>query len=537
MNWNSALDLLNNLLERAKEETGKTFITSREIAALEAVLTSIVSDDMAGEKVSAPNEAASPPPKLLNAVLVAPEDVIEKSTLCIDFGTSFSKAFAAVDTGKELPTIVDLPIGMNSGWTQPLVTPSEMLIADDQIHFGARARKIFDDSEAAPERLIDSIKQYMTLGADVSNLGQIRLDEKKDPKQQLFQRDVLVLYLAHLTYLVEAALHGKGFGRNMRRRFAHPAWDDANREGNEREMKRMMAEAVVLARSLGDRLVETLKVSEARAAIDELREYAHSLPMLLIGEPVREATAAGAGALLGLPPNQRAPYLIVDIGAGTTDVAGCICVSNPNWDRNRVTEVTSAAKAIKSAGNVLDNALVRALLQKSHLIQGTAEYQAAASSLSRYKRLNKERLFTDGNLLVELPTEEIVELALSEFLQFQPVLAFTESIRKVITDSAFAVAGSGSRVNIVATGGGAKLPMIRTIVDEGVQREGRRIALDWQNPSPEGMSSAYPDLVDPYPQIAVALGGALPDLPEQRKSILAGLSDVPKYYMKPGYKG
>lgn len=536
MNRHTAIDLLSNLLERAREETGKTFVTSRELVALDTLLKSIDSGLLDRATPSPQEEGTSDKRKLLSSVAVAEEDVIAKAALCIDFGTSFSKAFASIDTGDELPNIIDLPIGKNSGWTQPLTTPSEMLISEDVIYFGARARKIFDDTQAAPERLIDSIKQYMTLGADVSNLGQIRLDEKKDPKQQLFQRDVLVLYLAHLTFLVETALEAKGLGANMRRRFAHPAWDDANREGNEREMKRMMAQAVVLARSFGDRLVDSLKLSDARAALDELRELEDDLPMILIGEPVREATAAGAGALLGLPSNRRAPYLIVDIGAGTTDVAGCICVSNPNWDRNRVTEVTSAAKAIKSAGNVLDNALVRALVQKSHLAQGSAEYQAAAAALNRHKRLNKERLFADGSLIFELPTQEILELTLAEFLEFAPVKAFTESIRKLITDSAFAVAGNLSRVNIVATGGGARLPMIRKIAEEGVERDGRRIALDWQNPAPEGMATKYPDLVDPYPQIAVALGGALPDLPEQRKSIAAGLSDAPKYYMTPGYK-
>lgn len=536
MNWNGAVDLLNNLLERAKEEAGKTFVTSREVAALDLVLSKIDGLDFTNAPLISSNDIPPEPRGLLQSILVAPDDVVTKSTLCIDFGTSFSKAFATVDSGKALPTIIDLAIGKHSGWGQPLVTPSEMIIADDSIYFGAQARKIFDDTEAAPERLIDSIKQYMTLGANVLNLSKIRLDEKKDPKQILFQRDVLVLYLAHLTYLVETCLEEKGLSKNIRRRFAHPAWDDINREGNEQEMKRMMAEAILLARSLGDRLVEKLSLPEARKALDELREYSQSLPMILIGEPVREATAAGAGALLGMSLDQRATFLIVDIGAGTTDVAGCICVSNSAWDRNRVTEVTSAAKAIKSAGNVLDNALVRALLQKSHLAQGTAEYQAAAAALSRHKRLNKERLFTDESLIVELPTEEIVELSLSEFLHFQPVETFTESIRKIITESAFAVVGSGSRVNIVATGGGARLPMIRTIAEEGVERDGRRIALDWQDPAPDGMATSYPDLVDPYPQIAVALGGALPDLPEQRRSIDAGLSDSPKYYMKPGYK-
>jgi hypothetical protein len=130
--------------------------------------------------------------------------------LCIDFGTSFSKAFACIDTKDPLPEIVDLPIGEYGGNENPLVTPSEMIVDNRMIYFGGFARKLFDDSEASPERLIDSIKQYMTLGADVSNLSKIRLDEAKDPDQKFFQRDVLLLYLAHLMRLTERALEAKG---------------------------------------------------------------------------------------------------------------------------------------------------------------------------------------------------------------------------------------------------------------------------------------------------------------------------------------
>src|SRR5205807_1371269 len=111
------------------------------------------------------------------------------------------------------------------------------------------------------------------------------------------------------------------------------------------------AEAIVLARSLGDQLLEALPVASARAALDQLKELQGELPLNLIAEPVREATAAGAGALFGTPAHRREAYIIVDIGAGTTDVAGFYCVNNPDWDRPRVFEVNGAADAIKSAGN------------------------------------------------------------------------------------------------------------------------------------------------------------------------------------------
>jgi hypothetical protein len=64
------------------------------------------------------------------------------------------------------------------------------------------------------------------------------------------------------------------------------------------------------------------------------------------------------------------------------------------------------------------------------------------------------------------------------------------------------------------------------------------ISFSLRDPALEGMAEIYPDLIDPYPQIAVAVGGALPMLPEQRKSAKGGEidgADGPRY-VAPSYK-
>jgi len=526
MNRDTAVDLLRNLVERARESEEKTFITPLEITALEMMF-----GESEGPEPLAPNP-------LVTALNIAAADIAADTMLCIDFGTSFSKAFACVDNREPIPEIIDLPIGAGGAGHQPLVTPSEMMIDDDVVYFGGQARKVFDDTEAEPERLIDSIKQYMTLGADVSNLARIRMETTKDPKQKFFQRDILLLYLAHLTRLTENALESKGMTANVKRRFAHPAWVDAHQGSNERAMKTMMAEAIVLARSLGDRLLKSLPVADARAALDELKGLKDELPLNLIAEPVREATAAGAGALLSSTQGKREAYIIVDIGAGTTDVAGFYCVNNPDRDRPRIWEVNEAAGAIKSAGNVLDNALIKLILAKSHTGGGSTEHGRAAAFLARTKRTNKESLFEAGRVLVELPTGEVVEISVDEFLNYPPVLAFAEQVISLVAKAADAVATNYGRPVLVATGGGARLPIMRKLVEEGLQYQGKRFVFLSRDPAPAGMAAAYPDLVDPYPQIAVALGGSLPQLPEQMSSIAVRLGPTPEtpQYMDPIYK-
>lgn len=523
--------LLKNLLERAQSTEERTFLTSREIIALSIIL------GIRG-RTSATDAAARshPSPPLVELPTIPKSDIPPDAILCIDFGTSFSKAFACIDSKGAIPDIIDLPIGQYGGGDQLLLTPSEMLIDDGKIYFGGYARKVFDDSQASVDRLIDSIKQYMTLGADVTNLAKIRVDSDKDPDQKLFQRDILVLYLAHLTRLTEKALEDRGHTANIRRRFTHPAWAGVNKKRNEDEMRQMMAEAIVLSRSFGDSLLNSIPLESARAALDQLKAMKDDLPFDLIAEPVREATAAGAGALMSAAEDRRETYLILDVGAGTTDIAGCYCINNPDWKTARIFEVTSASDAILSAGNVLDNALAMMILEKASIVQGTTEYRAAAAHLRREKRIYKEQLFANGLLLAELPTGEIVEIKEDDFLAYGPVVAFESAIRKLITKSAEALAGDETRIAFVATGGGARLPIIRKIAEDGVHLDGKHIRFSWREPAPEGLGSVYPDLVAPYPQIAVAVGGALPNLPEQRESVRQALKGSPKYEIAPSYK-
>ena len=113
---------------------------------------------------------------------------------------------------------------------------------------------------------------------------------------------------------------------------------------------------------------------------------------------------------------------------------------------------------------------------------------------------------------LDLPNGEVIELNVDEFLRFEPVVAFTNSLQKLVEKAASAVAGDERKIIFVATGGGARLPMVQGIAEQLISRDPKQ----FQRVSP----MPYPDLVDPYPQIAVAVGGALPILPEQRNSVL-----------------
>jgi len=292
-----------------------------------------------------------------------------------------------------------------------------------------------------------------------------------------------------------------------------------------------------VARSAPDHFDGKIAVSTARALLDQVTNLdRNQLPLGLIAEPVREATAAGAGAISATRERTRESFLVVDIGAGTTDVAGFICVNNPDWVRPRIFEISGAADARNAAVNVLDNALQKYVLENCSLSEGSDEYRMAGLSIRRSKRIYKEQLFATGSVSVPLPTDEVVTVTLDEFKKYDAMKNFVRTLKEMIGRSAAVVAGDSSSVNLVPTGGGSSLPIIAELAAEGVEFRGRVIKFVSRDPVLREVRDEHPDLVDIYPQIAVALGGSLPSLPEQRSSESDGLKNAPSYVATTTYK-
>ena len=99
-----------------------------------------------------------------------------------------------------------------------------------------------------------------------------------------------------------------------------------------------------------------------------------------------------------------------------------------------------------------------------------------------------------------------------------------------------AAAGDLHRINLVATGGGAALPIIRQLVEDGIEFGKKRVAFTQVDLLAEGIRDSNPELVELYPQIAVALGGALPTLPKPVTALKSGIDRVPKRQIGPIYK-
>lgn len=525
-----AQTVLESLLERCEKSADNSPLTSHELEALRVLLFGEAAEGSAGTKAGSADEV----PEI---AFTTPKAIDEDRLMCLDFGTSFSKAAAcsAYDSGG-FEKLHDLSFGKNElGEPNPLL-PSELFVDDGVLYLGASARAQFDAIQAPQDRLIDSPKQFITLAVDVTKLHRRKLSPSQDSTKKLTQRDALVIYIAHLNLRAEQSLQENGLSPNLKRRYTHPSWNEEHFKQNSEAMQRIFAEAIAISRCCKSDLESRLPLARALGIVQKARDAKEEdLPFGLVGDPVLEATAAGAGALVGTEGRQS--YVILDIGAGTTDVAGCICVSNPETNRTVVAEVTPAAVAINQAGNIIDNALLNLVMNKSGLAKGMPEYEIAQAAVRRGIRGNKELLFIDGGVEILLVTEDVVSIEKDEFLEQKVVKNVFGKIRGIVEKAALLVAGDNKQVFVAATGGGAGLPVVADLdgifVDDG---KGSKVELILRDPMPEDLKEEYSHLEDVYPQLAVAVGGALPDLPSQVGSVQEGIRDPGRKYLAPMYK-
>ncbi len=534
MNEEFAKLILKGLIERASSDRKNTFLSEAELKAVQfltGVQQEAPADDAPRIETVSSTDAFQPAVKWLPEGLSDDERIV-----CIDFGTSFSKAYASEGNDpEESPELIDIALSPDAEGSTRYLMPSELLIHRGEIYFGRSARKVFDDIAAEQDQIIDNPKQFMTLSKDVSNLEKRMLPEAKDPDGIFAERDALVLYLSHLVRMVDRSLASSGLPKSLSMRYTHPAWKTEIAEQNSISMRRIVAEAIALARSYPSDFEVQLNVRRASKLLLAARQASdEDLPFDILKDAVAEATAAGAGALMEAQPTGRQHFVILDIGAGTTDVAGCICVKG-RGQRAKVWEIQSARDAKNLAGNALDNALQKFILEHSSLAKGSTEYSQAERALRRTIRAEKEALFATGEVLVELVTDELVEVSLEDFRRDPMVEKIYSSIKKMVLRAAFAIRENYAKVYLVPTGGGASLSLIKELVSEPLVDGDQRLKIELSDAMPEQLKEAYPEIEPYYPQLAVAIGGAHPALPEQKPTLEHFEGDPGRKVLRPIY--
>jgi hypothetical protein len=449
-------------------------------------------------------------------------------TACIDFGTAFSKVVMVRrhEPGMTKAEYVrPLQIGPRStpGFP-PLMCPSALYILQERIHFGERAFIVSANHGEGNRRRFESPKHYIS--ALDHQLLETPATEAEDPTQRFTREQLLLLLLGFIVFRFDRALRAQNDlkGRLPRLRIARPAWKRAYERAGEALLVNLLARAFILARTIGahyeanEGLAVELAVS-ALESVSVVSEPSAQLQAKLVRTVapddciqrgfVPEATAVAAAAIRP-EQGQRRLFVIADIGAGTSDFGAFNAVPGIE-QRGRIREYSEARRIVEKGGNFLDSQVVTYLVRKNGLNADLPADVATIAALTREARRYKEDLFRDGELFGKHQGE------LRELLAQPKVMAFVEELRARFGETLNVACTEAATMDqhppvcVLLTGGGATLPFVR---DLARMESPNFVHVIEQDPTPPWVATTNWKLT--FRQLAVAVGGAMPSLPEQK---------------------
>jgi hypothetical protein len=280
---------------------------------------------------------------------------------------------------------------------------------------------------------------------------------------------------------------------------ARPAWDEKRAHGGENALKGLVRDAFGLINELGSTLASKGGVSH-KAVLSALRAVSSGMaadddkifkPDAKGRVSILEATAVAAGSIRD---TGRRVVAVADIGGGTSDF-GAFMTGLPN--RNVLAEIRGSSGILREAGDYLDMHLRRYILAQAGLLPDDPAARGVSNRLRAHGRLNKEILFTQGQLIVEIG-DDLLEVTLDDFLADKHVVAFSDRLRARFHETlsvAVSVArsypqpnGRRTHVEIMLTGGGHSLPMVQSLYENP--------SVSWTYTAPAPDLVARPEDVD-----------------------------------------
>lgn len=572
-----ALDALQraaSLEERLRADVNSMFELADEIASVKQAAIAaldIVCEFLggkAGPEANAPppdapptqqTEALLPEPPVVRPVAVrvtppvSPEALRSHRTpagrvhddvlLCLDFGTARSKAMGVA--ADESPRFLDIGVVTRSKLERSIASSVWIDSGEGRMYFGDTATERSLVAGNRRQLCIDSLKDFLSASRAINGLlpdpdGR-QLDHRYNPTAVNFSLgEVLVLYLGYMSWATEEGARKLGIRNCVRRRFAIPSWEVAERKAGITLLRRYLARAVLVGRHVGAAWLDGIPLKEAhdlaRTALDLVDD---DLPLDLLAEGVTEPLAA-VGTREDELALRNGLVLVVDVGAGTTDF-GLYLVIAKEGDRARFIEV--ATHSINRAGNHLDNALSNYVLRDFFGDRQDPAREGASIELQQRQRSWKEDLFMRRQVRVQLQAGYNKLVDLDGFRREKEVVEFERAMRQgfeeVFARAEREVAKNGEGINwsrypkvrVVLTGGGAMLPMVREIASQAIQlyrnpgfeREQCTVSCEVSTQLPQRVRNSGVDEAG-YLPLAVAWGGAMPELPVQGKPV--GLATV-----------
>jgi molecular chaperone DnaK (HSP70) len=432
-----------------------------------------------------------------------------RARICIDLGTALSKvcAYLGQDTD-EKAAVAPLPIGAVAGAEHALMTPSALFVDDDRVLFGPAAierARVRADAKRSP---VLSFKMVLSARA-IGPAMEMKPCRSIDPTGTLRHRDMLVLYLAHLDQLIRAAIateaHLPAVLADAPRRLTSPHWQAYNEAAD--MVGHLVEEAALVSEGLGNwlRMPEGVPLTLAKEQLERAAANAPIVPRWFDGVVFEGDSAASAYAYFA---RQSSPLvLVVDMGAGTTDMVGF------EWDAaaRQLREISGTRQCSVLAGDEVDNIVIEAFMRASR--QNTLDereklwraLRLAAPALKREIFSRDKAVFELGRKRWAVSHKTISEddsfkafctaLTAAAERSLQPMLARAKVLR-------------ADTISLLLAGGGAGLPFLPDLMRAAAPRKGVKLAIE-RFGSNWSLPHMHHPLAGMAPQMAIALGGAL----------------------------
>ena len=564
MNPVVAAMLLQSMLERLERQDGAPFASSLELAALrygvshlqgglaeaQPASVSVVSipptakvdesdeaeldtrDNLVVGKIASalvqggdsqrPNESDDLNEVNLNVASLgrsAPE--LAGLTLCLDFGTAMSKACVAKGYG----TPKELELGVAAGY-QGFLLPSTLFISTDgRMYFGQEALDKENATGSTTHKRIDSIKSSISQwGSHTPDVDVAVLEPDVNPiaSIRLTKGDAIRLYLAYFCDISSEALGmqeqcPEESARYVLRRYARPCWPNLEQQRvADAKMREMLEQAQILADTFRGEWFGGIALGRLKQGLDKVRELG-ARPSYLIDVGIPEPVAVASGVVYDIE-NARDAFMVVDAGAGTTDLG--LFVMTKQGEEVTVHQVDKSIRGLMQAGDKVDALLRAVIADREGVDRGDAHGREVWDELTRRLRSLKETLFAKGELRYVLSDGTTGGLTKQEFLSDPRVVRFSQQIKDEFVRSLSDVddtwlawlARDPMRLKVVVTGGSSHLDMMQDLAKGVIDVRGFKIERQPLDVVP-GWVSDSPELKVAYPQLAVAIGGVNPDIP------------------------
>lgn len=412
--------------------------------------------------------------------------------LCLDFGTSSIRAVIR----DELSNRKVLPIGQIT--TRQSIDgasiPSAFCIDADleTVRFGQHAQEaILGNKKLA--FAVTSPKRWLTEPK--------LLNRPVLPELEVTRRDILTGLMAYALFAAgETGLWTVPSEPDKADiRIAHPVWPKSIKEDADRALGQIAWMAVNMA-AAGDWGVTNAEVLSSWTTPESSERH----PELIIDIDTLEPIAAAVELLPNIG-NERRICMVVDVGAGTTDI-GAFQYLSPDKQTSKGDQLIPAgpANSVFKAGDEIDRVLLELLRNKN-----PKAFDENKTRIHTEIRFQKESLFKNGNIQIAGISLSLDMLENSDEIG-QVAMNIRQGVEKCLSDAHSTIhsftttAKLTKEIFVVMAGGGAEIKFLREAVGKPLSINGNLYTFNFLKPNQPRLNMHGAG----YERLAVGLGGA-----------------------------